>query len=314
MSVESGRVSKPHVLFVDPLLRLGLGLLPLLLSCAQAPPAPTPQNPSPMAETLRRHERLAQTPATGDRFEIHGLLPRPVQVFIPDNARGAPALDLLIHFHGSAFVAEQAAALQTRPTAVAVVNLGAGSAVYERPFADARLLPALRDSVLMRLGKQLDRLVLSGFSAGCGAIRGILRHPALAEAVDAIVLLDGVHASYIPEGKRLADGGLLDTARIASLVEFGRRAASGPKRMLVTHSEIFPATYASTTETAEYLSRALELERSAVLEWGPVGMQRIAVARRGGVRIESYAGNTAPDHIDHYHGLPQFLRLDWGGR
>jgi hypothetical protein len=32
---------------------------------------------------------------------------------------------------------------------------------------------------------------------------------------------------------------------------------------------------------------------------------------RGGLAILGFAGNTGPDHIDHLHGLPEFLnRLD----
>jgi len=36
-------------------------------------------------------------------------------------------------------------------------------------------------------------------------------------------------------------------------LQLGRDAIAGRKSMVVTHSEIFPGTYASTTETADYL-------------------------------------------------------------
>ena len=48
--------------------------------------------------------------------------------------------------------------------------------------------------------------------------------------------------------------------------------------MLVTHSEIFPGTFASTTETADYMLRALGLRRAPVLKWGPRGMQQLGEA------------------------------------
>jgi hypothetical protein len=36
-------------------------------------------------------------------------------------------------------------------------------------------------------------------------------------------------------------------------------------------------------------------------------MPRLSVAGTAGFRLESYAGNTAPDHIDHLHALPALV-------
>lgn len=48
------------------------------------PSAPSrPQNPSPMIERTRAHERVADQGPTGQRFNVDGLLPRPVAVFVP---------------------------------------------------------------------------------------------------------------------------------------------------------------------------------------------------------------------------------------
>ena len=46
-----------------------------------------------------------------------------------------------------------------------------------------------------------------------------------------------------------------------------------------------------------------------VLKEGPVGMQLLGEVKAGGLLILSYAGNTAPDHIDHLHGLHYFIAL-----
>ena len=83
---------------------------------------------------------------------------------------------------------------------------------------------------------------------------------------------------------------------------------AGRKRMVATHSEIFPGTYASTTETADYLLAQLGLRRRAVLKWGPMGTQQLSETRAGKFRILGYAGNSAPDHVDQLHSLPVFLR------
>ena len=78
--------------------------------------------------------------------------------------------------------------------------------------------------------------------------------------------------------------------------------------MIVTHSEVFPGTYASTTETADFLLRQLGLARRTVLRWGPMGMQQTSEVRRGRFRLLGYAGNSAPDHVDQFHALPDLLR------
>jgi hypothetical protein len=158
---------------------------------------------------------------------------------------------------------------------------------------------------------QWRHLTLSGFSAGHGAIRRILRTPALAARVSAVLLLDGMHTSYVPEGTTLANGGVLDTANLVALTEYARRAAAGHARMLISHSEIFPGTYASTTETADWLLRESGVMRKAVLKWGPRGMQQLSEARRGHLHVRGFAGNSAPDHIDQLHAMPELLRDLW---
>jgi hypothetical protein len=77
----------------------------------------------------------------------------------------------------------------------------------------------------------------------------------------------------------------------------------------VTHSEIFPGTFASTTETSDYLVRALDLTRHAVVKWGPMKTQQLSEVRSGKLLIMGFAGNSAPDHVDQLHSLPDYLRL-----
>jgi hypothetical protein len=123
-----------------------------------------------------------------------------------------------------------------------------------------------------------------------------------------VILLDGLHTSYIPERLVLSEGGVLDSAKLVPFLNYARRAAKGDARMLITHSEIFPGTFASTTETTDWLIARLGLARSPVLAWGPGGMQQISEVRLGRLSILGFAGNTGPDHIDHLHGLGGFLR------
>ena len=196
---------------------------------------------------------------------------------------------------------------------VAVVNLAPGSGVYDRTFS----APAVYDSLLASITHEvsgalqgvamLSDVTLVGFSAGHGAIRAILRDSAHFEQVRAVLLIDGLHTSYVPENTVVDKGGTLDQGNLAVFERFARAAIRGDKRCLITHSEIFPGSFASTTETTDYLVQVLGLRRTPVLRWGPRGMQQLSEVRVGGLEIMGFAGNAGPDHIDQLHGMPEFL-------
>lgn len=296
---------------------LGAQALPAALSAQTAPP-PAAQHPSPMVDFTRAHERLRQRELAGTLHSFPGPAGRAVEVWIPDRQSSNTPLDLVIHFHGASWLPIQAVAEGDRARVAAVVNLGAGSGAYHRAFAEptafdsllagiARVIPAHR---AVRLGD----VVLSGFSAGHGAIRAILRAPQHMARVHGVLLLDGMHTSYVPEGRVLADSGTLDTTNLSAFAQFARAAMRGEKRFVITHSEIFPGSYASTTETADWLLQALSLRRRPVLAWGPRGMQQLSTVREGQFEVLGFAGNTAPDHIDHLHAMPELLRRLLGER
>jgi hypothetical protein len=282
---------------------------------AQAPVVPPPavQNPSPMIETTRAHARLSRQETAGTRRAFAGPLDKPVQVFLPSGASRARSVKVAILFHGAAFVTESAVTRLGKGYAAATVNLAPGSGVYDRTFSD----PAVYDSLIAGITRELSAaagrqltvndVVLVGFSAGHGAIRAILRDSTRFRGVASVLLLDGLHTSYVPEGTVLEKGGTLDERNLDVWVRFARAAMRGEKRFLITHSEIFPGTFASTTETTDYLVRTLGMHRTPVLRWGPGGMQQLSEAKRGRFEIMGFAGNSAPDHIDQLHGLPDFL-------
>ena len=286
----------------------------LSTASGQSAPAPTPQQASPMMESTRRHERLTMRAFPGMLRTTVSVAGQPVELFIPAGVRSRRSVDLLIHFHGASWIAQQAASRLKTPTLVATINLGAGSGVYDRSFRE----PAVFDSLLARLMEDVrtaterpvktGRVILTGFSAGHGAIRAILREPRHQERVDAVLLMDGFHTSYVPEGKVLANGGALDSTNLLAIARYARAAVDGGKRLLMTHSEIFPGTFASTTETADWLVWRLEVPRLPVLRWGPRGMQQLSEVHAGNFRVLGFAGNTAPDHVDHYHAMPELLR------
>lgn len=266
-----------------------------------------------MVEYTRAHERIAERELPGISRTFEGPLGKPVAAFIPATARKAKALHLVVHFHGSAFLPQFASSRLKGGYAVATVQLGAGSGIYDRNFSDRAVFDSLRADFVRTAEDALGHpisirsLILSGFSAGHGAIRAILRDSAHFAAVDAVLLLDGMHTGYEPAGKTLHEGGRLDESYLAEFVRFARAAIGGQKRFLITHSEIFPGTFASTTETANSLLTQLSMTRKAVLKWGPLGMQQTSEARNGRFVVLGFAGNSGPDHVDHFHGMYHFL-------
>jgi hypothetical protein len=258
-------------------------LLPLLL--AAAPPLPV-------------HPRLRVQTPPGRRMKLSlGTL------YLPPNlpARGA---GLLVHFHGPAWIAETACAAKGS-LAVLSVQLGSGSAVYARPFLEAQRFADLLAEAQGKAGLTFDTVGLSGWSAGYGAIRAILRHEEHYRRVRWVVLLDGLHAGHRmdrPASERLV------TADLDVYVRLARDAAAGNKRFLIVHTSLVPAGYASTTECADYLIARTGLVRVKVAGRGPFGLPQQSEARKGGLRIIGCAGSTKADHIDHLHALPALLK------
>ena len=281
----------------------------------QARSRPASQNPSPMVEHTRKHERIPEGSSKGVTFEISGLFSRPVQIFIPAKHERARSFDLLIHFHGAGYVVQHAASKYRGPIIAATVNLGSGSKVYSDGFEDTTKFVRLIDSILdsserrLRHAISLRRIILSGFSAGYGAIRRIIGTESNYAGIDGVLLLDGIHAGYIPEQTVVHEGGVIDSTDLLPFLKLAGDASGerSKKRFLITHSEIFPGTFVSTTEATDYLLRSLQLRREPLLKWGPLGMQQLSQAKRNNFAVRGYAGNTAPDHIDHFHGLFRFL-------
>jgi hypothetical protein len=286
-----------------------------LLVVAADPPVQTGQNPSPMVEQSRAHTRVPRVIVAGVRDSFPGPAGKNVQLFIPAGVKRADKLALIVHFHGSAaFVSEHAAAQLGKNHVIATVQLGSGSGIYDRsfsnPFVFDTLLADVKASAARTLKRdvEFEKIILSGWSAGYGAVRAILRDSVRAESIYGVLLLDGLHTGYIPDRKVVADGAQLDTANFPAFLRYARWAMSGRKHMMITHSEIFPATFASTTESANYMVGALGLTRKAVLEWGALGMQQTSEARAGKFEVRGYAGNAAQDHVDHLHALEFFVR------
>ncbi|WP_245189625.1 hypothetical protein [Lunatimonas salinarum] len=281
-----------------------------VLGCrGQQPTGMLSQYPSPMEEFIRPHDRVGGDEFNGNRMLLSGIFHRDPVLLLPTQEEIEPldSVNLLIHFHGAEGVVGHA--LQQNHGWVGVaVNLGNGSKAYGSPLERKESFDRLVAAVRQELSKPIRRIYLSGFSAGYGAVRAILRTENYL-LIDGVLLLDGLHAGYLPVRTPIYQGGKIDEGDLEAFVRLASDAVIGERQFVLTHSSVFPGTFASTTECVDFLLREVGASRSPWLNTGPLGMQQVGQSSKGKLQVLAFAGNTAPDHIDHLHGLFYFIGL-----
>jgi hypothetical protein len=206
-----------------------IGLLLLAVDGAWA----QQQSPSSMVEHTREHPRPGEIHPQGQRTQLElGTL------FVPQGVRRQAKL--LFLFHGGDSVPEVSVARQ-KEMAVVMVQAGVGSSSYEKLFADPDRFPALIAEAQAKSGLTFSEIDLGGWSADCGALRKLLNDPPSYERVRLVLCIDGVHTGYVNDkpGPLQSD---LDASNLQIWLRFGRDAMAGKKRLVITHSEIFPGT------------------------------------------------------------------------
>jgi len=232
------------------------------------------------------------------------------QLFIPQGYRPEPdGADLTLHLHGAAWAAEKGFVAAGQPGVLVSVVLPGLSSVYTARFRDPKVFPRLLEEVRAKLRMQsgretpLRRLTVSAFSAGFGGVRELLRDPAAFARIDALVMADSIHAGFV--GNPAAR--LVDSAAMEGFARVAREAAAGRKRMVVSHSQLRPEGYASTTETADYLIRHVEGRREPYPEEWAGGLALVSRCRVGGFEVFGFTGDTGAEHMKHLHQLSAFL-------
>lgn len=255
-----------------------------------------------MVEHTRPHPRLTKQTSPGRREKLtFGTL------FIPARDAKASSLRLFIFFHGgNNWLSEVAVASEPQMASI-TVYAGEGSSRYARLFADPTKFSNLVAEAENKGGVKFSEIDLGGWSAGCGAERAILDDPNSYNRVSRVLCIDGIHTGYVT-GKPGPLESQIQTKGLQIWVKFGRDAIAGKKHLIVTHSEIFPGTFASTTETADYLLGEWGLKPHAVLKWGPLQTQILSEERAGRLLMLGFAGNSGPDHWDEFESLPKYLK------
>jgi len=229
------------------------------------------------------------------------------RLFVPETYRADPAgIHLVLHLHGAHWAAEQALVESGWNAVMVSAVLNGLSGVYAEQFRDPAVFRSILTEVCAHAGDvglpadaPITRVTVTSFSAGFGGVRELLKHDDLYERIDALVMADSIHAGFVGDPALRQ----VDPVAMEGFLRFARDAAAGRKTMVISHSEIRPDTYASTTETADYLLSQLGATREPCSdEWAP-GLTCTSRFERAGFHLFGFMGTTAPDHMHHFHHL-----------
>ncbi len=252
------------------------------------------------------------------RREGHVSIPGGILVF-PESFQpdASGEFDVYVHFHGNTAVVKESAETAKLDAAVAIINLGIGSAPYEEYYS----VPGTYEELLADVAAGVERrgldharvrrVALGGWSAGYGAISTILMLRKKTDRLDAVLIYDGIHCSWDASGD-------LNPLQMRPFVTAAEAAARGEIYFGITHSDIDPRAYASSTATAEYLLRDvgataeardpeldqppyLELEsmKGAVAKRREKRMEPTSEARKGSFHVLGYRGEEKEHHMAH---------------
>jgi hypothetical protein len=252
----------------------------------------------------------AQVPtATGRSFTLSDPA---WKVFIPSTyqSRGNVA-DLLVHFHGDPQTYWNNAKYANLNTVIVTVNYSGLSSAYSTPFSNTALFQTLMDETLTKVRAQSDfsdtlqwdKIGVSSFSAGYGAVREILKQPTYRNDIDSLLALDSLYASFTSSTDHTPlDSQMADYRTYASL------AAAGSKQFIFSHSQVPTYTYCETRECADdlmaWVGATAVADNSTGL--GTLGFYRHA--KKGNFEVWGATGSDGDSHLEHLQYSGQFLQ------
>jgi len=226
-------------------------------------------------------------------------IPLPVGKLLRPDPPPTDRYVLLVHFHGAEAVRRLLGPAATG-VVVAALDAGEGSQRYAQAFHGPEALDELLGAVDEQLAPaRRSRLIVSAWSAGYGAVRNILEHDA--ERVDAVLLLDALHASYDDEGR-------IDHTGLLPFLRYAERAQQGDALFTLTHSEITPPSFASTREVASLIIDDVGGQRryAGLRSMGGVALK--TEFRERGLVVRGLTGSDRAAHCAHLRLLPRSLR------
>lgn len=223
---------------------------------------------------------------------------------------GFDSFDVVFHFHGNPNLVQRAWERTKLNAALFVMNHGESTKPYAERYYHESAFATLLDAAKRYVRKlcpdaprKVGRIALSAWSAGYASIQKLIQDEQRAEAVDAVLLSDGLHTGLLKKHPRV-----ISEAGLEPFVDFGKRALTGEKLLVMTHSAIPTRDFASTTETTDAVLRDLGLMRILQLDQEPLGaMQLSSEAHQQEFHLMGFEGTQARDHGDHLRQLDTTL-------
>ena len=229
------------------------------------------------------------------------------QLFIPDFFIPDPQgkVTLVFHFHGSSWAVEDAVYKSGVNAVLFKIHLGALSSPYKNYFSDENKFRIILGTILTKLNShkflpnpQIDKLIITSFSAGYAGVREILKNPEYYKLIDVLILADGLHCD--------SDSALMKL-QMTDFVRFAEDARDKKKIMTIAHSSISTEGYQSTTQTADYILNKIGTDRVSSEVNDEIGTQ-YSKNEIGFFRMKGYSEDSAADHLKHLYGMHILLK------
>ena len=232
------------------------------------------------------------------------------KIFIPSTYQHRPgeATDLLVHFHGDPQTYWNNAKYAKLNSIIVTVNYSGYSSAYTTPFSNTMLFQTIIDEAQTKVRAQVDfaddmvwdKIGVSSFSAGYGAVREILKSSSYRGAIDALLAADSLYAATAGDGTPL-DSQMVDYKTFAGL------AKSGQKTFLFSHSQVPTYTYETTGECGDELMQTLGISASAYNVNGLGTLNFYRHAKSGNFELWGALGADGDSHLEHLRYIGEFL-------
>jgi hypothetical protein len=161
---------------------------------------------------------------------------------------------------------------------------GTGGGKSQEQYGNANFINNAISSIIDQLKQKFSRndiklgkFGLAGWSGGYAPIHSILAQSGqLVKPLDYVGVFDGMH--HGSKGKP-------NESAMKTWKDFADKAATNQTQFVVTHTAVDPGSYASSTDTANWLISQLGMNRQSVFEWTGQGKKPDSIANKGNFSI-----------------------------
>jgi hypothetical protein len=167
--------------------------------------------------------------------------------------------------------------------------------LLDEALAKVRQQPDFSDSI------QWDKLGVSSFSAGYGAVREILKAASYRNQIDALLAADSLYATTAGDGTPL-------DSQMADYKTFAGLAKNQDKTFLFSHSQVPTFTYETTEECGNELLQHLGISAGSLNENGLGTLNFYRYAESGNFRLWGALGTDGDSHLEHLRYIGEFFQ------